>query len=315
MRSAHLAALALALADDVDVDIAERITKRYANRVVNDVAKRGARRGKKRTVSRINRERSTIVTARGTMTTLLTDWFAGAARDIAEQVIAARKDVLGKADDGLDRADVDAILDAIDFSGWDDLRDQLEALLIGVTQDGIGVAFQQIGFDAPQDIVDQVNESAADWARARAADMVGMTYDADGNLVPNPNPGMAITEGTRTLLRGDVERSIEEGWSVDEFADVLSENYAFSDTRAETIAHFEIAQADVEGNLVAYRDSGEVSGKEWVLGSEHDDDDECDDAAAMGVVPLDDDFGGIGDPPAHPRCVCDILPVLADDTA
>lgn len=242
--------------------------------------------------------------------------------DIAEQIIGARDRIVGKlgkdsskdSSDEIDPADVEAILDSIDFSGWEDLRAKLEPLLLKITQDGVTVAFDQIGFDAPADIVDQVNEKAVEWAKERAADMVGMTYDDDGNLVENPDPDMAITDGTRELLRGDVGRAIEEGWSVDEFADELSDNYAFSDDRAQRIAQFEIAQADVQGNLMAYQDSGVVSGKEWVLGSEHDDDDECDDAADMGVVDLEDDFGGIGDPPAHPNCVCDILPVLADDT-
>jgi hypothetical protein len=72
---------------------------------------------------------------------------------------------------------------------------------------------------------------------------------------------MAITETTRTMLRADVAQAITEGWSVDEFADQLSESYAFSSDRAGRIAHFEMAQADVEGNLTAYRDSGVVSGK------------------------------------------------------
>jgi hypothetical protein len=108
----------------------------------------------------------------------------------------------------------------------------------------------------------------------------------------------------------DITDAIEEGTSTDDLADQLEENYAFSEARAETIARTEVATADVEGNLQAYRDSGVVEGKEWILGSEHPDIGcECEDAADMGVVPLDDDFGGIGDPPAHPNCECDMLPV------
>jgi Phage Mu protein F like protein len=237
-------------------------------------------------------------------------FFAGAAGDIAKQITAARSR-LGKAD--VDPADVEAILDSIDFGEWEALRAKLEPILIKIAQDGIGVAFDQIGFDAPQDILDQVNEKAVEFARERSADMVGMRFDKDGELVENPRPDMAITESTRDMLRADVAQAIEDGTSTADLADQLEESYAFSATRAETIARFEIAQADVEGNMMAYKDSGVVEGKEWALGSEHDDDDECDDAAELGVVELDDDFGGVGDPPAHPNCVCDVLPVLAGD--
>jgi hypothetical protein len=115
------------------------------------------------------------------------------------------------------------------------------------------------------------------------------------------------------MLRAAVADAIEEGTSTADLAAALEESYAFSEDRAETIARTELARADVEGNLTAYRDSGVVEGKEWILGSEHGDADECDEAAAMGVVPIDDDFGGIGDPPAHPNCACDVLPVLATD--
>ena len=51
---------------------------------------------------------------------------------------------------------------------------------------------------------------------------------------------------------------------------------------------------------------------EWIVGSEHDDDDARDEAVALGMVPLDDDFDGLGDPPAHPRGVCDVVPVPDD---
>ena len=211
------------------------------------------------------------------------------------------------------QGDIENVIDALDFSGWDELRQALEPMLIGVSEDGVAVGFNQIGVVPDSDLTDQVNAKATAWAKQRAADMVGMTVDDDGTLVANPDPEMAITESTRDMLRGDIAQAIEDGLSTDELAGQLSDSYAFSSDRAQRIARFEVAQADVEGNLTAYRDSGVVKGKEWALGSEHEDDDECDDAAAMGVVDLDSDFGGIGDPPAHPNCECDVYPVLADD--
>jgi Phage Mu protein F like protein len=159
-------------------------------------------------------------------------------------------------------------------------------------------------------IVDQVNEAAVEWARERAASMVGMKYLADGSLAVNPAAEWAITESTRELLRADVAAAITEGMSTDELAEYLAKSYAFSDDRAEMIARTEIANADIQGSLIGWRESGVVEGKEVLLSSEHEGPDECDDAADMGVVPIDDDFGGLGDPPFHPRCECDISPVL-----
>ena len=215
-----------------------------------------------------------------------------------------------KAD--IDPDQVKRILDALDFSEWSSVADGAAKVLAAMAQDGGSAGLFQIGVSS-EDITDQVNAIALSWAKARAAEMVGMKLDDNGVLVANPNAIWAITESTRDMLRSDVGTAIEEGLSAADLADALEARYAFSSSRAETIARTEIAKADVQGNLIAYQRSGVVSGKEVVLGSEHAEPDECDEAADMGVVPLDDDFGGNGDPPFHPNCVCDILPVLAGD--
>jgi hypothetical protein len=211
-----------------------------------------------------------------------------------------------KADDD----QIEKILGDLDFDGWVTLVIDGEKILVHIVVDGSGQAFSQIGEELTPELTDQVNEAAVAWARDRAAAMVGMKYEADGLLVENPNAEWAITESTRDLLRADVADAVEKGLSTDELAAQLTEAYAFSDARAETIARTEIANADIQGALIAYKESGVVEGKEVILGSEHDEPDECDEAADMGVVPLEDDFGGLGDPPYHPKCVCDISPVL-----
>lgn len=204
------------------------------------------------------------------------------------------------------------IAQRLDLSDWATIVPEIEQILLDVTEDGMAAAFDQIGVTMGVS-TDQVNEDAVAFARERAAELVGMAYNADGDLVENPNAEWAITDSTRDMLRGDITTAIEEGTSTDDLADQLADSYAFSEARAETIARTEVAQADVEGNLQAYQDSGVVEGKEWILGSEHPDIGcECEDAADMGVVPLDNDFGGIGDPPAHPNCECDVLPVLME---
>ena len=238
------------------------------------------------------------------------------ARVIAAQLAPALPDAAAK----LAKADPDPaalareLVDSLDLSDWATLVPELQQLLLSIAEDGIRVAFAQVGAVPSAEITEQVNAAALAWARDRAAELVGMRYDDNGDLVENPNAEWTITEATRDAIQGDVARAIEEGTSADDLADQLAESYGFSDARAETIARTELAMADIQGNMITYRDSGVVGGKQVILGSEHDDTSDCvcAEAAAMGVVDIDDDFGGLGDPPYHPNCVCDLVPVLAD---
>jgi SPP1 gp7 family putative phage head morphogenesis protein len=78
------------------------------------------------------------------------------------------------------------------------------------------------------------------------------------------------------------------------------------------IARTETAKADVEGNIEAYKQSGVVSGKQWITGAGCCD--LCDELDGT-IVEIDEDFpneGGSG-PPLHPNCRCDVLPVLTED--
>jgi uncharacterized protein with gpF-like domain len=216
---------------------------------------------------------------------------------VAHEITFART-ALGKADGGdpdLHQV-VDAILEKLNLD-WGDLTPELQQAIIRIATDGVSVAFDQIGVTPSIDVLQQANAKAIEYAQQRAGELVTM-----------------IADSTREMIRSDVTTALEEGMSSADLADALEARYAFSADRAETIARTELAIADVQGNLAAYRASGVVSGKEWVLGSEHDEMDECDDAADLGVVDLDDDFGGLGDPPAHPNCVCDVLPVLSDES-
>lgn len=247
--------------------------------------------------------------ARKALRARLRAFFADAAHEAGQQ-IAPVLHALTK--DAPPPDDVRRLLDALHFATWTSLEPDVERLLVLIAEDGAEQALRQIGVAMMPAITAQVHEAAVAFARERGAELVGMRWE--GNiLVPNPNAEWAITDATRELLRADLTDALTEGWGTDELIDHLSETYAFSDARAEMIARTELARADVEGNLAGWRASGEVSGKRWLLSDLHDVPDECDEADAMGVVDLDDDFGGIGDPPAHPNCECDIEPVLAED--
>jgi F like protein len=116
-------------------------------------------------------------------------------------------------------------------------------------------------------------------------------------------------------MRELLSNSIDDGVTPSELADKIQGLGAFSDARAMTIARTELAFAYVQGNVQGWKDTGQVSGKRWILGDLHDEPDECDDCADAGDVGIDDDFvDGIDYPPAHPNCICDVLPVLVDQS-
>ena len=80
------------------------------------------------------------------------------------------------------------------------------------------------------------------------------------------------------------------------------------------IAQTETSFADNLGNLNAWKKSGVVSKKRWLLSNDHDHDDDCDRNAKAGDIGLDDNFP-TGDPcpPQHPRCTCGLRPVVTFD--
>jgi hypothetical protein len=278
---------------------AEQIVRRYV-----ELTKK--KRPKK--LKPINRDRGAVKAARSALAKEIKALFDKERPNLAHQIATLLRRT-GKSDD--DR--VESIMSELDFDGWVTLVVDGEKILVHIVVDGSGEAVTQVGQKLSPAMLDQVNEAAVDWARERSAEMVGMKYAADGTLAANPNAEWAITDSTRELLRTDVAKAIEEGMSPAELGDLLEESYTFSSDRADTIARTEIANADVQGSLIGYAESGVVEGKELILSDSHSDPDECDDAAAMGVVPLEDDFSGLGDPPYHPNCECDVLPVLSEE--
>lgn len=259
--------------------------------------------------------------------------FAATVSAVATQILAGLARELGKAgstaeveDDALDvgtlnpaaQARIDALIESLDFGPLDTLRTPAASLLADLATQGATQGLLTVralvplagAFALPSDTI-------VTWARDHAASLVGKRVLGDGTVIDNPNTAYAITEATRELLRGTIADifatpDITHAAIVEQ----LQAAYAFSAERATLIARTEISGAYVEGNTQAWRASGVVEGTEWILGSEHDVDDDCDANAAAGVVPLGATFpSGVTAPPAHPRCVCDVLPVLTDGSA
>lgn len=152
-------------------------------------------------------------------------------------------------------------------------------------------------------LIGEVNSVARDWAHERAAELVGRKYDAEGNLVDNPNAQWAISDTTRNELRQLVEDTFTEEAPVSALADAIQTAGAFSDARATMVARTEVVRAQTQGNWEIWKSSGLIKTVRWQVG----DDDPC---------PLceenDDEIRPFGEafpsgalmPQVHPNCAC-----------
>jgi phage portal protein BeeE len=246
---------------------------------------------KKKTMKPIDRERKKIKTARTNIKNVLTPLF--------RKTMKSAKEIFHVELDKAESDQVKKILAKLDLEGWAVITDDIDEILAAVTRDGTYQALYQIGM-SEENLTDKMSELALKYAKDRAAELVGRKW-VDGKLIDNPKAEWAITDSTREMLRSDVARAIEEGWSNKKFADAIEENYAFSEARAEMIARTETAFADVQGNMNAYKESGVVSGKEWIVGSGGGCD-ECEANDAQGEIGIDEDFSSGDDaPPLHPN--------------
>ena len=212
-----------------------------------------------------------------------------------------------------------------DEAPWSKLGKDLRPHIQGMAQDGAREALEQVadagaGGEPPSgggggffDLLQLANKRAIEWADDHAAELVGMRKDPDtGEWVTNQRPGMAISETTRKAVQELVSKALDEGWTNDELADEIMGADVFSEARAEMIARTETAFADIEGNIIGWKTSGVVEGKQWTIGTTQTT--VCDDCASLDgvVVGIDEEFPD-GDPPLHPNCRCDVLPVLSED--
>jgi SPP1 gp7 family putative phage head morphogenesis protein len=194
----------------------------------------------------------------------------------------------------------------------------MDPVLAAIVEDGGYAALASVGIEirAAEGAAGVVSDYAKNYARDRAAELVGMRRDALGRLVDNPDAEWAIDETTRDFLRGAVSDAIAGGWSNDKLAAAIGDSYGFSEDRAMTIARTETQMAANAGALNGYKASGVVEFKQWVTAGDDLVEEECLDNEAAGpngdgVLALDDDYpSGDDAPPAHPNCRCVIVPVV-----
>jgi hypothetical protein len=224
---------------------------------------------------------------------------------------AAREKVAGAVGAAFDLAAADAAASAaamiatgetnaaliagqVDLDALGQANAEIEAGLLEVAKD----AADDQGFASIVAVrVDLVNDAAVAWAKERAADLI----TADGK-------GGALISSTRDLIRTSIADAVESGASSRQLAAVLRDSFAFSKSRAMTIARTEIAGAAAKGSMLLWINSGKVVGKRWLLGEKACI--ICQANAAQGVIPLMQAFiSGHMTTPGHPNCVCTISPI------
>ena len=189
-----------------------------------------------------------------------------------------------------------AVAEAVNLSGLDDLAGAAYDDLFEVAYDSAGLALASVGAPADE-LTGQVFQRAADWARARAAELVSL--QGPDNIVAT----------TREMIRAVIAGGLEQNLGSQRIADLVQTSTAFSAERADLIAHTEIANANGQGKLDGWRaaeTAGVVLQKSWVTFGAC-----CDDCAtneAAGAIGLDDTFpSGDDAEPAHPHCVCAVI--------
>lgn len=187
----------------------------------------------------------------------------------------------------------DAILAELDIAGLSQaMIDEILPDLIEAFKSGESYGLQQVAAGVSTDLV---NEQAVAYAKERA-----------GELIKD------FAETNAEYVRDLVATAIENGDSAADLADTLDDAGEFGTMRAERIARTELAFAHNEGNIEAWRQSGEVSGKEWLTAPGC-----CDACAELDgvIVGIDEDFPNDGGSSGtlHPNCRCTVLPVLSEE--
>jgi hypothetical protein len=224
-------------------------------------------------------------------------------KKVAKQV----KDALAKVvkAEYPDDLDIDALLASLDLDVLSLSQDDIAEALTALYGDAGRIAVSQLGSTVDANsIVEQVNERALSWARDRAAELV--SFD-------DTDPILAQT--TRDMIRADIADGIENNLSTGQIGDILEENYAFSEERADLIAATEITSANSMGSLASYEEAADMGitvQKSWLV--LEDGCPVCQENADAGPIDLDEEFpSGDMAPGAHPNCRCVLVPEVTDE--
>ncbi len=241
---------------------------------------------------------------------------ADGAERVATQVVdlladdtlkAASGDDLAKDVAGKLAAWASRVSDAVKLDWLTDMVEDVAGELAGVARAAADAVLDKAGVRSAAERRAAHNR-AAEWARARAAELVGRRIDPEtGKLIANPRAEMAISDAMRAKIRSEIAAGLDARLSPEQIGRRIAKLGNFSKARARMIARTEVARA----RNAAVLDSGravQALGRTVLLKSWITADNPCPvcvDNAGESAQPLDAVFGsGHSAPPAHPNCMC-----------
>ena len=196
------------------------------------------------------------------------------------------------------------ILAAYTAIRWNELIDGVTTDLLAAAQSGAAEGLIQVQ-DSSEETVAKVNDFSQEYARNRAAEMIGKKYEED-TLVENPTAKFVIANTTKDDLRDVIEQSFEKQETLTELQERILNAATFSDLRSQLIATNEVALAQVAGNLVAWKN--QVSKVAIRLSDDHTVYDQCDLLVENGPY----DINHVPLIPSHPHCHCVLYAINED---
>jgi len=207
-----------------------------------------------------------------------------------------------------DEDDLKHLLDDDDFwtSLWialpGDLTPELEAAVRAGMSKGMLEADVNIN---SSDAINSLNAIAHEFASTRAAEMVGMAYDADGKLVPNPKAQYVISDTTRDQLRTLITQAFEDNTPLPELVQDIKDAGTFGIVRAQMIANTEVSRAQAGGTYSVWEQTGIVQTVRWQNSNLPGVCEDCIENAEAGEIKFGTKFpSGSLYPPDHPNCRC-----------
>jgi len=164
--------------------------------------------------------------------------------------------------------------------------------------------FAEISFAVFDDIVKRRGK--------RIADLLGFVFEMTEpvrNYIDKKSLVFAeqVNETTRKKIKETLKEGVSQGEGIGDLTKRVNEIFDNREKwEAERIARTEVLDASSWTDIEAYKQSGVVEKKEWLIAPSA-----CDICAPLDgeKVDLDEDFGGEFDrPPAHPNCRCTTLP-------
>lgn len=237
------------------------------------------------------------------------------AARIEKQLESVRKAVVAKVKAKkvrkADEDDINKILNDNSFweSLWIDLPADIAVNLEDAIKAGMTQGMLQLDVNiSSSKVINELNSIAQAAAKSRAAEMVGMAWDADGNLVANPKAQYVISDTTRNELRKLVTEAFGENTPMSELISDIQDAGTFSVVRAQMIARTEVNRAQAMGTYSTWEKTGVVKTVRWQHSNLDNVCDQCVANADAGEIAFGKAFpSGDKYPPVHPNCRCVVV--------